>query len=345
VFERCEILHTGGYGLWLQYGCVDNRVSQCHLHDLGAGGVRLGAMDLPAQEAMQSRGNVVENCFVHDGGKVYHAGIGVWIGKTSHNTVRNCDICDFLYTGVSLGWSWGYAPSSAHHNVIEFNHIHHLGWGQLSDLGGIYSLGLAPGSVLRNNLIHDVLAYTYGGWGLYTDEGSTDMLLENNIVYRVKDGAFHQHYGKENLVRNNILADSATVGQVVRSREEEHNSFTLERNIIYGPGVPPLGKNWKNGRFVLRNNLYFTPGGPTKFPGDLNLADWQKKGHDTGSIVADPKFVDAARFDFRLQPDSPALKLGFQPIDTSRIGLVGEKGWVELPKKVVRPKMKMPGEP
>ena len=48
--------------------------------------------------------------------------------------------------------------------------------------------------------------------------------------------------------------------------------------------------------------------------------------------------------DFRLQPDSPALKLGFKPIDTTTVGLVGPAEWVDLPKKVKRPVMKMPGE-
>jgi hypothetical protein len=32
-------------------------------------------------------------------------------------------------------------------------------------------------------------------------------------------------------------------------------------------------------------------------------------------------FVDRKRRDFRLKPDSPALALGFQEIDTSEIGL------------------------
>jgi hypothetical protein len=47
----------------------------------------------------------------------------------------------------------------------------------------------------------------------------------------------------------------------------------------------------------------------------------QAFGVETHSLCADPKFVDAARGDFRLSPDSPALKLGFQAIDLAKIGL------------------------
>ncbi|MFH1920527.1 MAG: right-handed parallel beta-helix repeat-containing protein [Planctomycetota bacterium] len=345
LFHNCEIAHTGGYALWLQFGSKENRVDQCHIHDLGAGGVRLGETSLPEEPELQTEKNEVHNSFIHNGGNVYHAGIGVWIGRSSHNRVHHNDICDFLYTGVSVGWSWGYAASTAHHNQIEHNHIHHLGWGQLSDMGGIYCLGLAPGTQLRYNRIHDVLSYAYGGWGLYTDEGSTGILMENNVVYRVKDGAFHQHYGRENIVRNNVLALSATFGQIRRSREEEHSSFTVERNIIYSNGVPMLGGNWSNGNYKLESNCYWDASGqaPT-FPGGITLAQWQEKGFDARSVVADPKFTDPANLDFSLAPDSPALALGFKPIDTSQIGLVGPAEWVDLPKRVERPRMVMPGE-
>ncbi len=343
-FRRCEVAHTGGYGVWFSRGSKYCRLDQCHLYDLGAGAVRIGENSLPQEPELQSSHNEVFNCFLHDGGKVYHAGVGVLIGQSSYNRVAHCEICDFLYTGVSVGWSWGYNPSTANHNVIEYNHIHHLGWGELSDMGGVYTLGVSPGTVIRGNVIHDVLSYSYGGWGLYTDEGSTHILLEKNLVYRVKDGAFHQHYGRENVIRNNVLALSATFGQVRRSREEGHLSFTLERNIFYSRGVPMLGGSWSNGQFRLEKNLYWDERGEPRFPGGLSLKDWQAKGFDQGSIIADPKFVDVAQLDFRLREDSPAWQLGFEPLELEKVGLTGPEWWRQLPRQVKRPRLILPGE-
>ncbi|MBQ4079779.1 MAG: hypothetical protein II596_03770, partial [Thermoguttaceae bacterium] len=49
--------------------------------------------------------------------------------------------------------------------------------------------------------------------------------------------------------------------------------------------------------------------------------EWQKnKQKDLNSVVADPGFVDVQNHNFALKPDSPALKLGFEPIDASKIG-------------------------
>jgi hypothetical protein len=54
--------------------------------------------------------------------------------------------------------------------------------------------------------------------------------------------------------------------------------------------------------------------------GALTFNDWQKLGLDVHSQFADPLFVDPALGDISLKPESPALKLGFQPIDSRGVG-------------------------
>ena len=339
----CEVTQSGTYGIWFREDCEAITIERCRVHHLGAGGVRIGTMgddatswgwhnpgggQAPRQAGVgPTRRVTVHNSKIYDGGYVYPAGVGVWVGRSSYNTITNNHIHDFYYTGISIGWSWGYAPSSAHNNVIEYNLVHDLGKGILSDMGGIYLLGDAPGTIVRHNIFHTIDSYYYGGWGIYPDEGSTHLLIENNIAYDCKTGGFHQHYGKENTVRNNIFAFSPNA-QIMRTREEEHLSFMIERNIVLFDNGNLLGSNWSNDQFVMNRNLYWdSQGNDFSFAG-ASFEEWQARGHDTESIIADPMFTDPEAHDFSLHPDSPAItELGFQPIDTRNIGTYGDKEW------------------
>ncbi len=241
-----------------------------------------------------------------------------------------------------MGWSWGYAPSSAHHNVIEYNHIHHIGRAVLGDMGGIYTLGISPGTRLRHNIIHDVYSPGIGGGaGIYPDEGSTELLIENNLVYNTERGCFSQHYGRENTVRNNIFALSRT-GEVARYREEDHISFIFERNIVYSTTGYFLLGGWRNGNYRVQSNLYWDTSTEDPDYDDMGFDQWQSLGRDTGSMIADPMFVAPEALDFRLKPDSPAMKLGFKPFKLDEVGLYGEPEWVHLPKQIVRELLELP---
>ena len=71
----------------------------------------------------------------------------------------------------------------------------------------------------------------------------------------------------------------------------------------------------------------------------------QALGKDTKSLVADPKFADAENGDFRLPPDTPALKVGFKPFDYTKAGVYGDPKWVKLAAAVDYPPVRFAPEP
>lgn len=329
-FINCEIANTGANAIWFRTGCLNSSISQSYMHDLGAGGVKVGVFEVPANRNEITRNITVDNCIIQSGGYIFPCAAGVVIFHAADNRIRHNDIGDFRYTGVSVGWVWGYKESLATGNIIEYNHIHHLGWGELSDMGGVYTLGISPGTVIRNNVIHHVFSYTYGGWGLYADEGSSNILMENNLVYLTKSTGFHQHYGENNTIRNNIFAFGKEA-QIQLTRPEDHLSFRLTNNIVYfNQGdlfQKNMNKSWEKTITLIDSNVYWNSANrAVTFP-DGNGGAWQAKGHDLHSVIADPGFVNADKFDFRIKNRKLTDRIGFKPFDYKQAGVYGRAAW------------------
>ncbi|WP_231846332.1 right-handed parallel beta-helix repeat-containing protein [Rhodopirellula baltica] len=335
VFDHCEVGYTGGYGIWFRKGCSVGVLRHSFVHDLGAGGVRVGETRIASNELERTHDIAVDNNIVYDAGHLFPCAVGVWIGNSADNAVTHNEIADMYYTGISVGWRWGYGQSLATGNRIENNHIHHLGKGWLSDMGGIYTLGQSPGTVLRGNRIHDIESWGYGGWGLYNDEGSTGILLENNLVYRTKSGGYHQHYGRENVIRNNVFAFGREY-QIRRSRVEKHLSFTYQQNIVLWDSEKLFHGNWGDDGVEIGGNVYWRMGKPV----DLGNADTSGR-----SLIADPLFVDPLNDDFRFADTSVAKKIGFQPFDVSKAGVYGDAAWKEQAKMLPMPTMRQAPDP
>mmetsp|Transcript_18991 Transcript_18991/g.26720 ORF Transcript_18991/g.26720 Transcript_18991/m.26720 type:complete len:124 (-) Transcript_18991:71-442(-) len=108
--------------------------------------------------------------------------------------------------------------------------------------------------------------------------------------------------------------------------------------------------DWEHGwhNFTFQDNVYFSQGldpslplfnSSHRYPGE-GFRSWRSNGKDTGSLFADPLFLAAHGTNFTLGPESPAFRIGFQPIDLSDVGprnhastsheqIFTEKPWLE----------------
>ncbi|MFI3261457.1 MAG: right-handed parallel beta-helix repeat-containing protein [Rikenellaceae bacterium] len=351
-FTSCDVQHTGGYAIWYRRECHNNTIEKCYVADLGAGGIKIGETVLRDNKRAVTSHNVVNNTIVTNVGSVLPCGVGIAILHASDNRLTHNDISNLKYSGVSVGWLWGYnentekgrsvisddgtvtsgiisVPSPAVNNTVMYNHIHHIGWGELSDMGAVYTLGESPGTKINNNVIHDVLSYDYGGWGLYTDEGSSYIEMCNNLVYRCKSGGFHQHYGKDNKIENNILAYSYYY-QVKFTRAEEHNSFSFKHNIILQDKGETLAGVWEEGPAEVDYNLYWHTDGELDFFGKT-FDEW-RKFKEPHSVNLNPGFKDVLNDDYTFASTRAAKKIKFVPFDYSTVGVYGCDEWIEKAK-------------
>lgn len=358
-FENCRVEHLGEHGIWLGSGCQNNQIVKCSIGDLGAGGIRLGEDSLGTRDANSTGHNTIDNCIIYDGGNFFHGAVGVWIGKSSYNQITHNDVFDFDQTGISVGWQWGYQPSTANNNKIEYNHVHHIGHGVLSDMGAIYLLGISPGTTVKNNLVHDVVGYpSYwngllpdgqgdmpaSGNGIYPDEGCSDVIFENNIVYRVKGTCFSVNYCRKNIVRNNIFAfGQRALG--INHGDTQVNMMDITNNIMICNGSAMLLGHWGNAKFTINKNIYWTTNNLDKvlFSGKT-FDKWQEMGNDKDSLMIDPGFKNPAMGDFSLDDNSLAFKMGFKPINTKNIGVYGDPNWI-LTASNIKPRVNAPEPP
>jgi hypothetical protein len=340
-FDGCKFYHLGTYAFDIQKGSSALSFTHNVIEHSSAGGFKINGGEESNSPLERTKNITIADNEIGYYGEDFQSAVGILLMNAEGNYIGHNHIHHGWYTGISVGWQWGYGRSISRDNIIEYNYIHNIGQGLLSDMGGIYTLGISPGTVLRNNLIHDVESNRYGGWGIYNDEGSTHILIENNIVYNTKYAAYDIHYAKEITVRNNIWA-LGRLEELNRTRGENHTSVYFENNIVYWKTLnDPFSADWRDktythyvnpnqkeqpvmtSNFTADYNIYFNPLKPLEsitFNGNT-WKQWNERGKDVHSLYTDPMFVDPENYNFTLKPGSPAFKMGFKQIDMSTVGV------------------------
>jgi hypothetical protein len=250
---RCDVRHTGGYGVWLKAGVLDSEVSSCVMDDLGAGGIRVGMTQTQAA-GKTGHNTITHNVLMHTG-RTFPGAVALWVGKSGHNTLTDNVIGHTSYTGISVGWTWGYGDQDADGNDIKRNVLFDIGQGMLSDLGAIYTLGQAKGTEVSGNLIRQVQDYPFygaGAWGIYNDEGSSNLSVNGNVVVGTRSGGYHLHYGRDNVVRQNLFAHNGLAAMRWSAPaksgdwQAQDNAVSDDKNVpdvdLHGAPMSTLGR-------------------------------------------------------------------------------------------------------
>ena len=285
---------------------------------------------------LDSSGNEISDNHIHHCGEVYkHVGGVVLQGSgAAENLISHNLIHHISRYGITL-------KNAGLRNVIEYNHVHDTNL-ETYDTGAIevtqHDRELRSGGLIRNNLVVDSVGYysdgvkdVYMSWGIYLDSFAGGYRVTHNVSLRNSHGGIMLQGGKDNVVVNNIFIDSSMRQMTIANHANNSTGQVLERNVFYysDPEAYLVGGG-QLGPEVVRvdRNLYYCPG--LKSPavavrGITSFEKWREAGFDANSVWADPRFVDIEKGDYRLQPDSPALALGFEPIDISTVGVRPER--------------------
>jgi parallel beta-helix repeat protein len=323
TIENCTFRNIGKYAVCLAGG-RENAISGCDVSDGAEGGILL----------LKTAGNTVSDNHIHHCGQVYkHVGGVILEGAgTDDNLVAHNAIHDISRYGISLKNAGG-------RNRIEYNRVLNTSL-ETCDTGAIevtqHDKEFRSGSTICHNVVGDSIGYSCDGpkpvfmsWSIYLDSFAGGYTVAHNVTYRSSHGGIMLQGGKDNRVENNVFVDGAYSQIYINNFADNSTGQTLQRNVVsYADPAAVLVSGGRLDENVIHvdRNLYFHAGGNEPVVrGCASLADWRKRGFDRESIVADPRFVDPAHDNYALRPDSPAFKLGFEAIDTGKVGLARDR--------------------
>ncbi|MEW6753309.1 MAG: right-handed parallel beta-helix repeat-containing protein [Candidatus Latescibacterota bacterium] len=345
----CHFDQVGGNAVYLEGYNLRCTVARTHITYAGANGVCL--MGTRLRHPLFSE--VTDN-HIHHGGWICKYTAGVFSGMSDGNRIAHNRIEHMPHHAINL------SNSPHGRNTVEYNEIRFADqetadsaaincWMEDPPARGVERCG----HIIRFNFIADTYGTEVTGGkagpdirfpvsGIYLDNCTSNCLVCGNLIVRCTHAGILVHTGKNNLIENNVVVDC---GAGVRLQDyvsampywQTMAGFMtgnlVLRNIVANRS--PEGMlyqlfNWTE-RTVGRaeGNLFFRPGGTERVvrddsvgvePAYLSLEEWQGQGYDGDLVLADPGFVDPEHDDYRLRPDSPALQVGFVPIDTGRIG-------------------------
>ncbi len=349
----CTVLQAGGAGVLLDAGSSFCRVAG---NDIATPGGHAIAMYYSVGTPDACTDNIITNNYAHHCGEIAMCSFGWGSGiaiSGKRNTLSHNLVHDTAYSAINFdGYDHVIEYNHVHHTSLE--------GADCGALYGWVNTKAGSGNItIRHNRIHDSVGFgmvergryqtPYFSWGIYLDDYLSHCTITGNLVYRAWRAPLHLHGGWNNTVENNVFADGA-LSQVDLSNMPRHkpslsgitgkdapgsgewsmSGIVLRRNILCGglPDSATYGGSGFEERVVSEadGNLYWHNGRPPRmrlagWPPEDSWRLWRAGGRDAHSLVANPGFVRPDRDDYRLRPNSPALKLGFRPLPIERMGL------------------------
>ncbi|MGJ8643798.1 MAG: putative glycoside hydrolase [Luteolibacter sp.] len=235
--------------------------------------------------------------------------------------------------GGYASWKKREKYNHARHNLFEYNDISHCVQ-LLSDGNGIYVSGTGTGNIVRYNYVHHNLAEHFPA-PIRCDDDQHETLIYGNVLYKnAGHAAGIATKGVNDVINNFIVATARKPRKGFVSFEwAPVTGSKVQRNIIiaHPDGGVAMGESIRNGQTSegpklettkMDFNLYYHPSDEhwmDEHFSRMRIAELEKN-----SLAGDPMFVNPEGGDFSFQPGSPALELGIEPLNVSKMGRLND---------------------
>ena len=240
--------HLSDVGL----GAMDITISGVNFTQTGANALQIGGVQAnahhPIVPAMVNSHIVAEHNYFDRNAFLYNSGANIFVTYTEYSRIVSNTITNTPYSGICMGYGWGandpngtpayaalglyahqpiyYTPTTAHDNLIAHNYLYNIGL-KHDDLGGIYTLSMNNGTVIRDNVIAKGLQ-----WGLYHDEGSRYFTDKNNVV-DAAGGWLFLNLGQGYETGNNTVVDCfGSTDEYLTTGYDEYGDY-IDHNTFF----------------------------------------------------------------------------------------------------------------
>lgn len=330
--QACEVRNTRQLGIDVSGG-TDHRVEACDIHDTGTGGIALAGGN---RKTLTAGRHVATNNHIWRfsqlqltyANALLISGVG---NRATHNLIH-----DAPHQAIGI---------DGNDNLFEYNIVHHV-CTETDDCGAYYK-GRNPscrGNIVRYNYWYDIGSpMGHGNAAVYFDDGDGGDSVFGNVFFRCGDpgkgsfGTVFSHGGHDILAENNIFVEckrafgsapwndrrwkdyiDAPLWQTRLLKEVDitRPPYTTHYPELIGFMTPQPGQ--KRVSRAVRNvfvNCREIRNGNWQLDPALNLVTDQ-----------DPGFVNFAKCDFQLRPDSAVFRKlpGFEPIPFEKMGLIAD---------------------
>ncbi len=318
----CVIRNSGGWAVIVEGG-TNHAIVSCDIYGLGEGGIALSGGD---RKTLALANHLAENNHIRHYARwhrMYRPAIALnGVGnKARHNFIHDAPHQAIAFSG--------------NEHLIEFNLIERVCL-ESNDAGAIYSGRdwTWRGTIIRFNLFRDITGFEKQGcMGVYLDDMLCGTIVFGNIFERVTRAAFIGG-GRDNIVENNIFVDCLPAVHVdarAMGWASYHVDTTMKERLM---AIPYKQPPWSERYPQLVNILEDEPAAPKGNIIRRNICvggrwmDIEEKAKPyvliEGNLIdvtSQVLFMNAEKGDYRLKPNSPAVKIGFKPVPLERIGL------------------------
>ena len=268
---------------------------------------------------------LVDDCLIHETGRVEKQTSPIDIDLAQDITVRHCSIYDCPRAGINIGdGCWGG-------HIIEFCDIFDTvketgdngsfnSWGRdrwwgltgvdlataiAQDQPDLPRLDAVKPIILRNNRWR-----CDNGWDIDLDDGSSNYEIIDNLCL---NNGIKNREGFYRDVENNVIVNNSLHAHVWYPDSQD----IFAHNIIWGPyrlvGMPPKpwGKKMDYNLIQKNGDRGTQPATPLQ----------SQSGRDEHSLIGDAMFIDPAHGNYDVKDGSPALGLGFVNFPMDQFGV------------------------